>query len=114
MPHPVQSVCIVRLYRFQRKLLLPVEVQRYLAQVIVFEVERITFQMTVERSIVHESDHEASGQLTGKQFLVTDVPIVLRQPLPPFPNPQGRGSALSTSDASCARMRAQCPSVLTF
>ena len=59
-------------------MLLPVEIQRYLAQVVVFEVERITFQMTVECPIVHESDHEASGQLTGKQFLVTDVPIVLR------------------------------------
>jgi len=27
----IQSVCIVRLYRFQRKLLLPVEIERYLA-----------------------------------------------------------------------------------
>ena len=38
----IQSVRIVRLYGFQRKLLLSVQIQCDLAQVVVLEVDRVT------------------------------------------------------------------------
>jgi len=57
----IQSVRIFRLYGFQRKLLLSVQIQCDLAEVVVLEVERVTSEMTVECLIIYESDHDASG-----------------------------------------------------
>ena len=56
----IQSVRIVRLYGFQCKLLLSMQIQCDLTQAIVLEVERVTFEMAVKCSITHEPDHDAS------------------------------------------------------
>ena len=44
----IQSVRIVRLYGFQHKLLLSIQIQCDLTQAIVLEVERVTFEMAVK------------------------------------------------------------------
>ena len=59
-------------------LLLTVQIQAYLAQVKMLKIERIALQMSVEGPVGGKSDDYASGQLTGKQFLVTDVQVILR------------------------------------
>ena len=67
----IQSVRIVRLYGFQRKLLLSIQIQCNLTQVIVLEVERITFEMAVK----------CPCQVLGSQvsvILATYVTAVLR------------------------------------
>jgi len=59
-------------------LLLTVQVHRILAQIKVLEIEGIPQPIAVVCAIVDQSDHDARGQSTGKQFLVTDIEIILR------------------------------------
>jgi len=59
-------------------LLLTVQVHRNLVQIKVLEIEGIPLPIAVVSTIVDQSDHVARGQLTGKQFLVTDIKIILR------------------------------------
>jgi len=59
-------------------LLLSVQVQRYLVQTEMLEIERVARQVSVERPVAHQSDDYARGKLYGKQFLVTHVQVILR------------------------------------
>jgi len=59
-------------------LLLTVQVHRNLVQIKVLEIEGIPLPIAVVCAIVDQSDHEARGLLTVKQFLVTDIEIILR------------------------------------
>ena len=74
----IESVSIVGLYGSHGVLLLTVQVHRNLVQIKVLEIEEIPLPIAVVSAIVDQSDHDASGQLTGKQFLMTDIEIILR------------------------------------
>jgi len=41
------------------------------------KVERVSFPVAVERSIIHQSDHDSRWELTGKQFLMVLVSVML-------------------------------------
>ena len=72
----IESVPVVGLYGSHGVLLLTVQVHRNLVQIKVLEIEGILLTIAVVCAIVDQSDHDARGQLTGKQFLVTDVEII--------------------------------------
>jgi len=74
----IESVPVVGLYGSHGMLLLSVQVHRNLVQIRVLEIEGIPLPIAVVCAIVDQSDHDAHGQLTGKQFLVTDIEIILR------------------------------------
>ena len=73
----IGSVLVVGLYGSYGMLLLTVQVHCNLVQIKVLEIEGISLPIAVVSAIVDQSDHDARGQLTGKQFLVTDVEIGL-------------------------------------
>ena len=68
----------VRLYGSHGMLLLTVQVHRNVVQIKVLEIEGIPLPIAVASTIVDQSDHDVRGQLTGKQFIVTDIEIILR------------------------------------
>ena len=59
-------------------LLLTAQVHRNLVHIKVLEIEGIPLPIEVVITIVDQSDHDARGQLIGKQFLTTDIEIILR------------------------------------
>ena len=59
-------------------LLLSIQVQGYLVQTEMLEIKRVARQVSVERSVAHQSDDYARGKLSGKQFIVTHVQVILR------------------------------------
>ena len=59
-------------------LLLTVQVHGNLVQIKVLEIEGIPLPIAVVCAIVDHFDRDSRGQLTGKQFLVTDIEIILR------------------------------------
>jgi len=74
----IESVLVVGLYGSHGMLLLTVQVHSNLVQIKVLEIEGIPLPIAVVSAIVDKADHDARGQVTGKQFLVTDVEIILR------------------------------------
>jgi len=64
----IESVPVVGLYGSHGVLLLIVQVHRNLVQIKVLEIEGIPLPIAVVSAIVDQSDHDARGQLTGKQF----------------------------------------------
>ena len=72
------SLLIVGLYRSHGMLLLSFQIQCNLVQIEVLVIERISNQVTVVCAIIHQSDYDAGGKLTGKQLLVADVHVILR------------------------------------
>jgi len=74
----IESVLVVGLYGSHGMLLLTVKVHRNLVQIKVLEIEGIPLPIAVVCAIVDQSDHGARGQSTRKQFLVTDIEIILR------------------------------------
>jgi len=54
-------------------LLLSIQMERNLIRIQMAEIELIIFRTIVERSVSYESDHDACGQLSGEQLLVTDI-----------------------------------------
>jgi len=71
-------VPVIGLYGSHRVLLLTVQVHRNLVQIKVWEIEGIPLPIAVVCAIVDQSDHDAHRELTGKQFFVTDIKIILR------------------------------------
>jgi len=67
----IESLPVVGLYGSQGVLLLTIQVHRNLVQIKVLEIEGIPLPITVVYAIVDQADHDARGQLTRKQFLVS-------------------------------------------